>query len=1144
MQTWIPLKRNLCRLFITSIFVMLASMVVLSGVLMPQAAQANPVNSGASEYEQYLSDRSPTGSSVGWGSLYYDESYDGSSLSLLVDGQEQTFDHGFWAHADSSIYYNDIQEYGYERFEAWVGISHTARVEGKSAAVVFKVIADGQEIWESDELTERSDAVQVSLDVSNYKVIQLVAEATNKAVHPNNHSVWADAKFIKQKATPWLSVSDKEFSNPEQVTSANILEGVFARTLSDPVGETDKPVVGQDGTLRNGTEGNDLSGDITYTTDYVEGKTGTFSITYSVTDAQGLERTRSVKMKVLSNEVFRTNADIDYLTTPFASFLYTGRDYFDEQGKAAFDLSLKTLLNFGKEVDKYQISSHGGEQVYEVTVNLQDAGIYMSSADVGYLGSTLMDCEPRTFHIKDWAPGISNKGGIANTVTFYVAKRYGEINESGQSYYHTRLLQAEVNASRFLSNIDLKMQDSQRLRAVLLPYANWIRYTGGGQVMDEALAGGASVCGGNARGSIYLSQRMGIKAYWVRTDSHAWSNVKLNRDDSGISTQDGNYYRIDLLAGSSCFISKDSEHIGFHGHHNGIYFNRMKGYPNMVSEGYPYAWTAWPTVTLKVENSWVVLSPDDASTFDATKLIQSANSIYEGDIKDAVSIDYGNLEKNEDGFFVSGYYELTYAVNDSRGNKATSTVNVQVVDGEVVKANAENCETNTNSTFLPDKDNNLPSLWNGSGEVVYSYGIQQNDGNKSVTYKVDRGNGVRLTYLDAWVGLHRSTRDSQFGMYGKVRFYVKAAVTNEAGETEEQVLYTSPDVTRYTVQEHVLVRIPENAISVTLTSDSLGNGNGHARWGNPRFFTGAILDSVPVAPTISNVEDGAVYNDTVSPVIDGANSVSLYRKNLPVLVDPDTGEVVDKVSDGSSDNETLALSDSTMEKTGLQRANLSTQDWGFKVDGYKAGDSITEEGIYTLVAQNEHNQRTVVTFTIDRSASGDAGGENTGDGTDDDIGNGTGGAGGDMDSGTSDGDTDGSSDGNGSENGNGSGSGSNSNNGNGSSGGNDSSGGNGSGGGNNSSGGNGSDGNPENNSGNNGDSNSNPENSGSNNASNNSGGDTEIKGNNYSDKESGKTTSDVLPETSDYAIGVARTLGVLALFSCVIAGVAYFRCRS
>lgn len=990
MQTWIPLKRNLCQLFTVSIFAMLASVVVVSSALLPQVAHAAPVNSDTSKYEQYLSDCNPTGSLVGWGSLYYDESYDGSSLSLLVDGQEQTFDHGFWAHADSSIYYNDIQEYGYERFEAWVGISHTARVEGKSAAVVFKVVADGQEIWKSDVITECSDAVQVSLDVSSYKVIQLVAEADNKAVHPNNHAVWADAKFIKQQATPWLSVSDKEFSNPEQVTPANILEGTFARTLSGPVGETDKPVAGQDGTLHNGTEGNDLSDDITYTTDYVEGETGTFTITYSVKDAQGLERSRTVKMTVLSDEVFHTNADIDYLTTPFASFLYAGRDYFDEQGKAAFDLSVKTLLDFGKEVDKYQVTSHWGEQVYKVTVNLQDAGIYMSSADAAYLCSTLMDCEPRTFHVKDWGTEVSSKGGIANTVTFYVAKRYGEINESGQSYYHTRLLQAEANALRFLSNIDLKMQDSQRLRAVLLPYANWIQYAGGGQVMDEALAGGASVCGGNARGSIYLSQRMGIKAYWVRTDSHAWSNVKLNRDDSGISTQDGNYYRIDLLAGSSCFISKDSEHIGFHGHHNGIYFNRMKGYPNMVSEGYPYAWTAWPNVTVSVEDSWVILSPDDANTFDASKLIKSATSIYDGNIVDSVSIDLGGLKANKEGLFDPGYYKLTFTARDTRGNGATGAVNVQVVDGEVIKANAENCETNTGSTFLPDSNNNLPSLWNGLGEVVYSYGISQNDGSKSVTYKVDRGDATRLTYLDAWVGLHRSTRDSEYGIYGKVRFYVKATVTNEAGETEEQVLYTSPDMTRYTIQEHVLVKIPDNALTITLTSNSLGSGNGHARWGNPRFFTSDILDEVPVAPAISNIEDGAVYKNSVIPVIEGATEVSLYRKNPPTVVDPDSGIVV---VDADADDNDSSSSRGVSKQSYAMNASLDSSDWGTKVEDYQCGDPVSEEGIYTLVARNEYMQ-SIVTFTI-LSDTGSGSGDDDGDSVDGDTGGEGGGGSGD-----------------------------------------------------------------------------------------------------------------------------------------------------
>lgn len=559
------------------------------------------------------------------------------------------------------------------------------------------------------------------------------------------------------------------------------------------------------------------------------------------------------------------------------------------------------------------------------------------------------------------------------------------------------MLQAEANASRFLANIENGMTDSQRLRAVLLPYANWIEYKGGGQVMDEALTDGASVCGGNARGSIYLSQRMGIKAYWVRTDSHAWSNVKLNRDDSGITTENGNYYRIDLLAGTSCFISEEADHAGFRGHHKAVHFNRMKGYPDMVSKSYPYAWTGWSNVTISVEDSWVVLSPDDASAFDAPKLIKSATSIYDGTISDSVSIDFGGLKANNEGLFDPGYYKLTFTARDARGNSATGTVNVQVVDGEVIKANAENCETNTGSTFLPDSNNNLSSLWNGLGEVVYSYGISQNDGNKSVTYKVDRGDATRLTYLDAWVGLHRSTRDSEYGIYGKVGFYVKATVVNEAGETEEQVLYTSSDMTRYTVQEHVLVKIPDNALTVTLTSDSLGSGNGHTRWGNPRFFTSDILDEVPVAPAISNIEDGATYKNSVTPVVEGATEVSLYRKNLPTIVDPDSGTVV--VDTDADDNDSSSDSKGISKQSYVMNASSDSSDWGTKVEDYQCGDPISEEGIYTLVARNKYMQ-SIVTFTIlsdtgsgsgdddDDSADGDTGGE-SGDGSGDGTSGGT-----------------------------------------------------------------------------------------------------------------------------------------------------------
>ena len=924
---------------ITTIIV--ASPNAAIGIEAAPAAEAGAAERDASDYTGYtrsLSDCDPTGYSVGWGDLYTNASYDGAPLTLLVDGQERTFDTGLFAHAPSTICYNDIQDFGYETFESWVGVGASARTEGKSARVVFKVMGDGEVLWESSEMTELSDAEHVSVDISRIHVLELVVEATDKGAHPNNHAIWADASFGKEEATPWLSASDKEFSIPEQVTPENILEGVFARTLSSEPGATDQPVTGVAGTLRNGREGNDLSDEVTYTTDYVAGETGTFSITYRAVDAAGLTRTRTVKMTVQGRERTRFDADLDYLTTPFASFLYTGRDYFNEQGKEAFDLSVATLLDFGNNVDEYPLITRWGERVYQVDVNLQAAGIHLSTADAAYLTSTILDNEPRCFHVKDWDTSVTTSNGLAGTVSFFVPERYGRRDDNGEVYYHARLRATEVNATRFLSNQEDGMTDAQRLRAVLYPYADWISYKGG-QMMDEALADGQSVCGGNARGSVYLCQRMGVKAYWVRTNSHAWSNVKLNHDDSGKSN--GNYYRIDLLARPGCFLSVDAEHEGFHGHHKEIFFNRAKGYPDMVSEGYPFAWTAWPSISLSTEDSITVLAPADASSFDVLSLVSSATSIYQGDLIDRVTFDDGGLEegRTDDGF-TAGLYEISFSVADDHGNTASASSYVQVVSGKVAAAGADSVTSNNGATFEG------VSLWNGRCEVPYATGIRQND-TKSTTFDIE---GRGYTYFDAWVGINGTVRQNvNWGKNGKILPEVWATVRNEDGSTEEVNLYTGPIMGWYAVQEHVLVAIPENAIAITLKNTDKGAGNSHAGWGNPRFFTGDVLDEVPVPPTITGIEDGATYSAPVTPGVDGADAVALYRKKLPVVVDTDTGLPADQAT-GEAAATALAETD---------------PDWGDPVEQYRVGDEIAEEGVYTLVASNTYGQQTIARFTID-----------------------------------------------------------------------------------------------------------------------------------------------------------------------------------
>lgn len=946
MRSPFPAARHLVAALVAALAIAAsAPALVTTASAEPSAQSPSPEESPGLELS--LSDLALTGSSVGWDKLHRDATYDGSPLTLLVDGEERDFGRGLFAHAPSTICLNDVRDYGFERFEAWVGVGDTARSGGRRALVVFKVVGDGEVLWQSGEMSERSDAQHVSVDVSDVSVLELVAEAADRSAAPNNHAVWADATLSKAEATPWLSASDKTFSIPDQVTEENILEGVFARTLSGEPGATDAPVTCSKGTLRNGKEGNDLTDALTYETDYVPGQTGSFSVTYRVTDARGLTRSRTVGMTVLGDERARLDADLDYLTTPFASFLYTGRDYLDEQGRRAFDLSVRTLLAFGDEVDAYPLVSRWGEQVYQVSVDLHGAGIRMSTGDAAYLASMILDNEPRCFHVKDWGAVVTPRDGVAGTVTFYVAARYGERDAGGRTYYHARLLQTEANATRFLSALEEGMTDAQRLRAVLYPYADWIAYRGG-QTMDEALADGQSVCGGNARGSVYLCQRMGIKAYWVRTDSHAWSNVKLNHDDSGRSG--GAYYRVDLLARPGCFLSKDSEHEGFHGHHKELHFSRSKGYPDMTAEGYPFAWTAWPSLTLAVEGSIAVIAPEDAGTFDPMSLVSEASSIYQGDLSGSVRLDDGGLEaRRTEGGYAPGLYELTFSVADDHGNARTATGHVQVVDGEVEAAGADNVTSLGGATLEG------VSLWNGREEVPYAHGIRQND-DKSTTFDVE---GRGFTHLDAWVGINGTVRaNTQWGMNGKIQPEVWATVRTADGSTEEVNLYTGPVMGWYAVQQHVLVAIPEDAVSVTLRNVSKGAGNNHAGWGNPRFLTSEVLDELPTPPTISGVEDGGVYLGSVTPSVSGAQTVTLYRRALPVVVDPETGAPVE-----------------------TDPAALATRSGrGEPVSGYAPGDEISEAGVYTLEATNRFGQSSTVGFTV-RASSGateDTDGEETG----------------------------------------------------------------------------------------------------------------------------------------------------------------------
>lgn len=881
-------------------------------------------------YVQYLSDREPSGSQVGWGSLCKDADADGRPLTLLGNGREVAYDKGLFAHAYSSIFYTDIQDYGYETFEATVGVSAYQR--GTSASVEFLIYADEELVWRSGTMTPDADAMDVSIDVSGVHVLQLVADPVGS--NSFDHAIWADARFSKAEPTPYLVASAKEFQTPEQVTSANILEGVFARTLSGELVRDDQPITSWRGyTLYNGKEGNDLSDEVTYTTDYTPGAVGDgFSITYRVEDRQGYVREVTVPLSVRTDEIYRLDADLEYLTTPFASFMYSGRDYFDEQGKKGFDLVVAELLKFGYNADKYPVITSSGERVARVDVNLQDAGIYMQVKQARTLTSVVMDDEVRCFHVKDWGATVTQKDGMANVVSFYVPERFTKTTEDGENYYLARLKAVEENASRFLAGIEEGMTDAQRTRAVLYPYGDWIKYQGGGQLMDEALADGQGVCGGNARGAIYLSQRMGLKSYWVRTGSHAWSMVKLN--------DMGEYYRVDLLARPGCFLSVDGgDYTSFHGHHDQINFNRSLGYPDVSLESFPFEHTAWPNMQMQAAGGVTVLVPSDYGSFDPRSLLTVCTSIYDGDKTADAVIDDGGLEAGVvDGKYTEGYYRIEFSVTDSRGNTATADAHVQVVgEGDDVTQQQHVSTSGIGGGHIVIADGSTATkieLWTGTAEQVYDRGLIMYD-DEFITYDV-KGKGY--TYFDAWVGINGSVRDNvNWGKNGKVQLEVVASVRNADGTLSDVLIAQSPIMGWYAVQHHILVEIPANAESITLRNVSKGAGNGHAGWGNPRFLSDDVLNEIPTLPVVSNVEDGGVYEEGVAPTVANADRATLYWKDFPTVVDPG---VTGDGSDAGEGTPAAYAASSFAEEDG----------YGAVVEGWTSGAVIDTPGLYTLVA--------------------------------------------------------------------------------------------------------------------------------------------------------------------------------------------------
>lgn len=134
-------------------------------------------------------------SSIEYSSLYINQYSDGSKLSLRKDGSYEEFDTGFFAHANSIIVFDNLEEFNCVKFNVIYGLNKSAV---SSNGAKFFVYVDGVLKMESDVINEKSDYVAVEIPLeSNVKRIALVVDSLGSNGH--DHSVWANPILTYQK---------------------------------------------------------------------------------------------------------------------------------------------------------------------------------------------------------------------------------------------------------------------------------------------------------------------------------------------------------------------------------------------------------------------------------------------------------------------------------------------------------------------------------------------------------------------------------------------------------------------------------------------------------------------------------------------------------------------------------------------------------------------------------------------------------------------------------------------------------------------------------------------------------------------------------------------------------------------------------
>ncbi len=224
--------------------------------------------------KEYMSDLTPKQSSNGWGTVRKDKSISGGVIGLTRDGDFVDYNKGLGLHSNAEYVY-DLEGKDYDYFESYVGVDKA--MSSRPASVIFKVLVDGEEKFNSGVMRGTTPQKYVKVDLKNAKELKLIVSDAGDG-NTSDHASFGDAKLATLSSKPIIKGENLAYNMNEKV---DLMKGITATDIED---------------------GNITSKIQIKSSDFVEGKSGIFKVVYSVTDSYGLTSECSRTIAVTDKE--------------------------------------------------------------------------------------------------------------------------------------------------------------------------------------------------------------------------------------------------------------------------------------------------------------------------------------------------------------------------------------------------------------------------------------------------------------------------------------------------------------------------------------------------------------------------------------------------------------------------------------------------------------------------------------------------------------------------------------------------------------------------------------------------------------------------------------------------------------------------